>query len=608
MARELRWGGMVLALGLFGCGPQPLTPEVMAGEFRQAGEEGVYLNETLQFTFSDELDRASVTRQSLRILDPRGRPVRGATRVEGDRVYFEPALPRSPDLSDGGFVPGAMYTVELVGFPFPDGLRSRRGAPLERSRRSTFVAVAGAEDPGVQMFDLPLADEVALLELATQQIGPLDPILLECPTPLDPRTVRAEAFQLSEGFELQVRLVRNDAGGAEIELRPRGESRGTFAALEPGSWYALVLVRDHAPRTLSGLPVQARWEEATAGSARVEVRRPMALDRLRVDFDEQSEDRDPQAGRALPQADLRSNEAVPGFDGTADWSRGRVTIRYPRAAGSGAEGRVELAGEVEQRDLHAARLTLPAGASASLPAEGLVVLRSQAALVIDGELARPAPAGEPPPMDFAPGDTLSAWLDYARAQDPAWTVLVAGGDLWISGDLRVSGPLLLVTGGRLRISGSVRASKIWKLGPGSGTFAEPMIEWVPTADRWSLPPERRFVVDEPEENPLVEPLRYAVLSGNFRPADGVAAWRPGLFGGSPGAGKLRLRWLGQRTTEAGIVEFGPVDDAILLPGADSLRFRIELEMPAGGGVWDPPTVDYVEFRWDAAPPGNSDSR
>jgi hypothetical protein len=66
-----------------------------------------------------------------------------------------------------------------------------------------------------------------------------------------------------------------------------------------------------------------------------------------------------------------------------------------------------------------------------------------------------------------------------------------------------------------------------------------------------------------------------------------------------------------------------VDDVLLLAGSDALRFTVELTVPAAlrepyhagdagdagdaerekAGMWDPPTVEYVELRWDAPLPG-----
>src|SRR5690606_15277391 len=156
----------------------------------------------------------------------------------------------------------------------------------------------------------------------------------------------------------------------------------------------------------------------------------------------------------------RSPVAVPGVDGTAQWAGdGLVRVRLPAAAGDGGAGRVELNGAVEDSDVHAVSLHVPTDATAKLTAEGLVVLRAQGSLVIDGRLERAdsgaAALGE---LEPAAGDTLSIWLARAGELGAGWTVLVAGGDLVVRGELEVDGPLLLVAGGMLRIPASGRVT------------------------------------------------------------------------------------------------------------------------------------------------------
>jgi hypothetical protein len=263
------------------------------------------------------------------------------------------------------------------------------------------------------------------------------------------------------------------------------------------------------------------------------------------------------------------------------------------------------------RDLHASRLSLATPARFELPMEGLVVLRSQGAMHLGGALVRPPPASRPPSMEpeFRPGETRTGWLARMRAQDPAWTVLIAGGDLVVSagahdaGGLLFGGPVLLVAGGRLRIGDTIQGTELWKLSPGDGgSLAQPGLQWVPGANDTDLPRDERFLVDAPLTNPLVEPLTFGVLSASFRPHSGVANWRPGSFKGDPGVGELRVRWLGQRFSRDGVEEFGPVDDVLLLQGSDALRFQVELSMPAAAGPWQPPLLEYVEFRWDLPSP------
>lgn len=604
--------------GATACGPPGDRPPTLALlEFHQRDAQGVFLNETLVFHFSDELDRASVTRGSLRILDPSRHLVAGEMEVAGSKVLFHPRLPLSPDLVDGGLRPGRTYRVEVQGFPFPDGLRARDGAPLAETRRFEFVTVPRPTDDQQPVFDQPFQDTVPFLRLVDGNIGPLDPIWLECDEGIDPRSVLAEGFDLwrivggetIEHLAVRARLVENLRDRALIELRPRagpGSTPGStpgagggLGALDPGEYY-LHLVDGRGPRSLGGLPVEPNWR--VSQTARIQVDGPRVED-----------------SRSLGLHP--SPQPVAGVDGTAEWTEdGRVRIRFPRAAGTGVDGAVELGGESPGADVQATRLLLPKRATCRLPTQGPVVLRAQGRLEIAGDLRRGGEPGEGD-LELAAGETLSGLVARAQSESLAATFLVAGGDLVVDGSIQVDGPLVLAAGGRIRISGSIRASGVLRIGDGGGGFVHPA-PVVPPGLQMSLAPdpteppgeqrrrveaELRRILDPPEENPLAAPVTYAVLSAPLRPPQGVASWRAPRSAGREGAGAWRVRFLGLREVElpggrgTAVEEFGPVDDALLLGDCEALRVLVELSMPADGGSWDPPEVDYVELRWEAPP-------
>jgi hypothetical protein len=615
-------------LGLAACAreaPRAAILELL--DFHQDGATGVFLNEPLVLHFSGALDRSSVTRASVAVLDANGRQVAGSLAVDGARVTFTPELPRRPDLNDGGFLPGAEVRVAVAGFPFPDGVRGRDGEPLLASRRFAFrvVELHGGSDETA--FAPPLVEMPTYLSVATPQIGPVDPIVLTAGQALDPRRVTDAAFELLDGataLPLRVQLVENGPDGARIELRVLAEGRDHLRALERGSYFLREQPDASSLCTLGGIPVQPAWLASRLGAARIAVF-PQAREQ-RLEFDAPRIWTMPaglsaqDVAAALAEDGMWSPVPLPGVDGTAYWGDGEVAIRYPAAAGTGADGAVlleALDGE-RIRDVHATRLTLSPAATVELPPEGLLVLRSQGAMHLAGALRRKRASTPPPPMVFPAQDTLSAWLARARADDHAWTVVIAGGDLYVdqmspgdAGGIDLAGPLLLVAGGRLRIFDSVKADDVQRLAPGGEGLA-----W---AVDWSQPPEQRFRVDAPVENPLVEPLRFGVQSLTFQPATGVTAWRPNRIGAWSGSGEARVRWIGLRFSAKGSEEYGPLDDVMLLAGSDALRFTIELVMPAAGsgeteerrkqtGRWDPPRVDYVEFRWDAPLPGEPGDR
>ena len=80
-----------------------------------------------------------------------------------------------------------------------------------------------------------------------------------------------------------------------------------------------------------------------------------------------------------------------------------------------------------------------------------------------------APAGVEGPL------ALSEWLADVAVADPAWTVVIAGGDLVVRGSIEVGTPLLLVAGGRIRVYGRVRAAEdqLRLLGRGGGSDLNP---------------------------------------------------------------------------------------------------------------------------------------
>src|SRR5262245_17920090 len=110
-------GSLALTGAALGCSDAPggETLELLA--FRQRGLVSVALNEELLFHFSADLDRGSITSDSVRIVDEQGRDVAGERKVRGTALSFLPALPCAADLSDGGLRPKTGYRVVLGGFP-----------------------------------------------------------------------------------------------------------------------------------------------------------------------------------------------------------------------------------------------------------------------------------------------------------------------------------------------------------------------------------------------------------------------------------------------------------------------------------------------------------
>jgi hypothetical protein len=433
------------------------------------------------------------------------------------------------------------------------------------------------------MFDDRTPARGERLVLVTPRLRSADSLLFDCAEPLDPLSLVDGEFSLrplGEGRGGEVPLdpwlrANSHEEGARLELRPRRR-------LAPGRYLleaaGVALVRD-----LGGNPV---WVPGFPGEQVVEV-------------EESGEVRSRDGESFLDDARL-STIPVPGVDGAATWDDGgRVTVRYPAAAGTGAEGRVVLRGAEGRRDLHAARLDVPPGAEVELgSAPGLVVLRSQGRLSIEGRVTRASGPGNA--MNPERGATLTEFLARARelaelGGEPNWTVLVAGGDLLVPGELLVDGPLLLVAGGRIVVTGRVRAQEgqLWLLGRGGGNGLQ------------AARGEAELVIDPPFLNPLVEPLTFGALSAPMPATGGVLRWIGAEVVGDPRDGALEVLFVpADADLGAPRERWGAVRSPRDLLSAPALRLLVLLTVEPPDPQsrrpppWNPPLVDEVRLEWE----------
>lgn len=620
-----------LALWAAGCPrsePAPRRLELRLALPRDGA--AVFLNEDLVFFFSSEVDRASVTRESVRITAADGQPARGELSVEGDAVRFTPAPVLARDRADGGFLPGAEYTVEIRGFPAVDGVRSVDGELLARTLVRRFRTVA-VDSPDAIAFVDPLPERTAPLNFfpppagrdSLVQIGAFDSVYLDSDKPVDPTSVRDGDFVFRSESETGItvaaraRLLENEPKArvrpkssrfvsvtpdAEWEREPRAAllELSPVTRLAPGGW-RLTLEKTPGPLDWSG---HALWRFS-----------PLTAPRFVVGF------RGPEAGGGLQTEEfldrrLWSAVEVPGTDGTVYWGEsGRAEVRFPRAAGDGSAGRVQLVGDVAATDVSALALEVPRGERARLSGTpGPVVLRAQGRLRVGGRLEREVALA--PESVRAQGidltavkgrpkraTTLSTWLADVERRGESVTVLVAGGDLVVDAgaEVRVNTPLLLVAGGVVRVNGAVRGPTdperptVFVLSDGGGDIT-PAPAW---ADALALD----TVVDG---NPLREELHYAILSGPI-PQRGLAdswLWFEALGSprGTPNASRWSVRFVREfegapRTLE----ELAPVEDPRLLEGAPTIRMVIEMWITPGPRL-DVPFVDRVQVRYDPRRP------
>jgi hypothetical protein len=603
---RLALGGLV-ACALSACDASAPEPRLL--RLRQAtpepGASGVFLNEAVELFFSEDVDVASVHAQSARIVGPGGATARGRWEVDGRRLRFTPDPVLAADLSDGGYALGATYRVQLAGFPWPDGLRGTSGAPLDQALSWEFHTVQ-RDGPGRgDVFADSSLERGLPLYLLSRDVLPLGPILLECEEPLDPSTLFGADFKLQGGaggavVPLRARLVENfdkrasrPRGTALVELLPERK-------LELGS-YQIYVPFEGRLRDFGGHRVPLLARPGTSG-LRIEV----VADAVQ------------SGNRHLEnfQNDTnRSPEPVPGAEGSASWSgNGRVELRLPAAMGDGRDGTLQLEGKLATRDLQAVRARIPPGVEVELSEQpGLVVIRCQGSLRIEGSLVRREPEG--PACDFLPGESLSQWLARASSEGRTATVLIVGGDLVLSGKLEVNGSLLLAAGGRLRLGEftGIHATDMYVLGENARdrpSFINPKLDQVKNA----LPD--LLALDLASSNLLVEPLTFAVRSGPIPRQGRARRWHalaedpeqpfghqsplPDKPSDPPPVGRYQVRFVGsppglrgEKRTEV------IVEDPVQLNDSPSLRLQIELTV-LPGATWDPPWVDYVEVAWDPA--------
>lgn len=582
---------------LVGCSPgaEPPVRVMLLEQMRPRREAriGVFLNEVLVLHFSEDVDPASVTTESLSVR-PLGQTkvAQGRFEVDGRRVRFVPSLGLSKELDDGGFKPGTRYELLVRGFPALDGVRSTEGLPLARSARLYFETAALSEPRG-QMYEDRTPTAGAVMRLKRSPTGSVriqgdDSVVLTCGEPLDPSTLVDGEFVLqldqsgTELIPLDPHLVSNShETGAVLELRPR-------RILSPGDYYLRPLDSGGSGRqpqvSVKDFGGNQVWYLGQPSERKIEVQEA---------GDHAS---DYHLVETFLDDELHSPLVVPGVDGSAHWDdTGQVTIRFPRIAGSGEAGETLLEGSEARKDIHATRLRVPeAGDAQLISVPGLVCLRAQGLLEVSGRLVRRSGEGEMISRSFERGEDISDWLGRAEEADPNWTVLVAGGDLVIDGEIEVSGPLLLAAGGRIRITGKVRAQRneLWLVGEGGGGDINP------TASRALMH------LDPPFKNPLVEPLTFAVLSNPMPRAGGVTRWSGAEVEYEERNGGVRVQFLPPDLPfGAPLEEWGAVDHPRDLLESSSLRLLIHLRAdPTGNhprpGRWYPPVVDSIRLSWE----------
>lgn len=621
------------------CGPAPSAPEVLR-LVRVLPEPGttLLLNEDLALNFDADLDPSSVTRISVALTGEGGRVVDGTWRVHGSGLSFSPAPVRAKDLGDGGYRPGETLELVVRGFPSPAALRSDDGHWLEATLRTTFrVIEVGASQPGFVFIDATQS-RAAPLEMMPgdpgmplgRPLAPGEPLVLRCKEPIDPSSLVEAHLEVRRG-EVErvagVRLLELVTNYDDEQVADASASRALLAVhfdrtLDEGTYRLHFVGRFGSSLTdFRGHTVaQAQLRQGLVFRVGHEGERS----ELSLDFEVDT--------LALPLA-------VEGADGTARWAGdGRVSVRYPAAAGSGVGGDVVLEGApLAASDLHTTSLVLPGEVEQLLPERGLVVLRAQGRMDLAGRLVRRSGAAARPMLEpllvaRAPYPTLSEFLAQAARDQPDWTVLVAGGDLVVTGAIDIDTPLLVVAGGRVRgasalIARGAAVAQCWLLGDG-GFMVGP---GTPEGQRTLA---AALVMDPPTVNVLRRDVVFAVASSPLDVDVSPDRWREHEAIGRGAGGSLNLtsgpdavadplaRGAPSPLVPHGdwFVHFAPRDLGVpaLVPrerlastpwGVRERTCRIVLELrvhaarrrpdgePVPGQPWDPPFIDRVRLAW-----------
>ncbi len=118
-----------------------IVPEMTLLGFNLPSVAGVALDQPLIFTFSDDVDPASVTPDNLSVTGAVG-PTFSSITADGIYLACLPRLPSAEDFSDAGLAPGVTYSVFLAEGFDPTPIHSVHGAPLTTGGGFTFQTSA----------------------------------------------------------------------------------------------------------------------------------------------------------------------------------------------------------------------------------------------------------------------------------------------------------------------------------------------------------------------------------------------------------------------------------------------------------------------------------
>lgn len=252
----------------------------------------VYLNQVIEIQFSAPVDPATVL--SGVFIYPSdsagGRRAAGTFEVDGATVRFHPALPSSPDLTDGGFLSDTKYTICIpqagascaVFVQNANGVRSTGGRGLPTTRRESFETVrasdtlfepeAVARRPEIEMVRVRDAAGVSqvvnpVLDLASgaTKAGVLSTVRATPPTTLGVPNFAYRAAGLDRRLETTIDRSRDVTGAGQLAVA-LGNLSTAMVASSFEDRGAILTIRDRASP-----PNEGSWVVETNTADRVMI-------------------------------------------------------------------------------------------------------------------------------------------------------------------------------------------------------------------------------------------------------------------------------------------------------------------------------------------------
>ncbi|MDP6928490.1 MAG: Ig-like domain-containing protein [Planctomycetota bacterium] len=443
-----------------------MMPELGSG--RSVGD--LLLNQEITAYFSHQLDTVTVTRDTFKVIDSRGRSIPGRLDIGTRSITFIPEPPLKRDLSDGSYHPGRSYRVVVPGGLDPNSVRSKEGSYLrevfQREFRARSIDSADSQYPSPLWpvgTDRPFEIRPSMLRMADESAS----LRLHFSRPVLPSSVKLDSVELrrlravgGEGVE-RVRpvSVRVLSSPPPIDSFPGCTVELTFdlSVVNDEDLFYLFLargansIRDYGLETVKELPTLPRIPVYSGKQERLlDVGSP--ADHTESDHFE----------FAAP---------VPGFVGFECSKSGAAVPRATKAAGTGVLGSFVAArdmtltpGELFDRG-DGRRVSSNAGTfdfvDVEIPVGITVTLRQRPGDRVRVRAAGRAYIGGVLQLEFSESgqaQTSGATVDLGALEAESRVMLIAAGDIWVDGSIRAGrsmtpgqSPLTLLSGGNIQI-------------------------------------------------------------------------------------------------------------------------------------------------------------